>query len=236
MYQTIKIIKFKIPNSLRNNELYYTSKKFKKFNFSEIQLFHNNQFLNDNDEKIDYIKDGDIIKIIEQLHGVDFSYYNKYLSKHKDEPKVQIIFDLQNGFKKVINCTMNTSIKELIKIFYCEMNIPENIRENYFCFVSNGKKLNIHDKNTLNESHFKYYVNLINVVELSQIVSLIPKGKILEVLFKIDCINYDIKEYFGTLDKISELCEFISRKINAVVTEVRNIIKITINGEEIKKK
>ena len=94
------IYKILVPNSLRNNELYYTSQKFKKFKYSEIQLFHNNIFIDDIDENIDYIKDVDIIKIIEQLHGVDFGYYNRYLSKHKDEPKIQIIFNLLSGEKK----------------------------------------------------------------------------------------------------------------------------------------
>ena len=80
-----------IPCSLRKNELYFTAKFYKKFECSEIQLFHNETFLNDDETSIDCINEGDEIKIIEQLHGVDFSYYNLYLSKHKNEPLINII-------------------------------------------------------------------------------------------------------------------------------------------------
>ena len=88
-YQTKKKIRFKnvlddqyhyvkIPCSLRKNELYSTAEKFKKYDYSQIQLYHNNNFLDSNEDLIDCIKDNDEIKIIEQLQGVDFGLFERY--------------------------------------------------------------------------------------------------------------------------------------------------------------
>ena len=121
-----------VPCSLRKNELYITAQKYKKFDFSEIQLFYEGRFMNEDETTIDSVNDGDEIKIIEQVHGVDFSYYDLYLLKHKNEPKNNITFNLANGLKKVLHLTSNTSIKEMIKIFLFEINIPENIAEKIF--------------------------------------------------------------------------------------------------------
>ena len=108
-----------IPCSLRNNELYYTAEFYKKFECSEIQLFHNEKFLNDDEASIDYINEGDEIKIIEQLHGVDFSYYDLYYSKHKNEILINIfLFIHWKESKKVFHLSSNTSIEEMLKIFF----------------------------------------------------------------------------------------------------------------------
>ena len=88
--------------------------------------------MNEDKTTIDSVNDGDEIKIIEQVHGVDFSYYDLYLLKYKNEPKNNITFNLANGLKKVLHLTSNTSIKEMIKIFLFEINIPENIAEKIF--------------------------------------------------------------------------------------------------------
>ena len=91
--------------------------------------------MNEDETTIDSVNDGDEIKIIEQVHGVDFSYYDLYLLKHKNEPKNNITFNLSNGLKKVLHLTSNTSIKEMIKIFLFEINIPENIAEKIFFYL-----------------------------------------------------------------------------------------------------
>ena len=72
-----------IPCSLRKNDLYGFAIRFKKFAFSQIQLFHKDSFLNADETKIDCIKEGDEVKIIEVLFGVDFSCYDSYLSNIK---------------------------------------------------------------------------------------------------------------------------------------------------------
>ena len=139
------------------------------------------------------------------------------------------------GKKNLFFFAYNTSIEELIKIFYCEMNIPENIREYKFYFLFNGQKLNIHNKNTLCEYGF-CDGSLIIVLPSSSFSSNVRKGKTFEVLVKIDCKNFDIKKNVGTLEKISEFYEYISYKIiYEVFAGDINIKIITINGKEIKK-
>ena len=88
--------------------------------------------MNEDKTTIDSVNDGDEIKIIEQVHGVDFSYYDLYLLNYKNKTKNNITFNLANGLKKVLHLTSNTSIKEMIKIFLFEINIPENIAEKIF--------------------------------------------------------------------------------------------------------
>ena len=117
--------------------------------------------MNEDETTIDCVNDGDEIKIIEQLHGVDFSYYDLYLLKHKNEPIINITFNLPNGLKKVLRLTNYTSIKEMIKIILCEMNIPENKPE-YFTFLFNGQKLNIFDESSLIQKNIS--VNSSNTV------------------------------------------------------------------------
>ena len=53
--------------------------------------------MNEDKTTIDSVNDGDEIKIIEQVYGVDFSYYDLYLLKYKNEPKNNITFNLANG-------------------------------------------------------------------------------------------------------------------------------------------
>ena len=70
-----ELFKVKVPFYLRKNELYYTAKKYKMFEFSEMQLFHKRKFLSEDETSIDCINDDDEIKIIEEMKGIDFSYY-----------------------------------------------------------------------------------------------------------------------------------------------------------------
>lgn len=166
-----------IPCSLRKNELYCTAISYKKFKYSEIQLFHKEKFLNDDETSIDCINEGDEIKIIEQIHGIDFSYYDLYLSKHKNEPLINIILNIvsKNNIR-TFHFTSNTSIEEMIKIFCNELCIPENqIEENRF--LSNGSQLNFYDKSTLFQKGIKngmhiFYITTNNVTPINNL-----KGK-----------------------------------------------------------
>ena len=154
--------KVMIPCSLRKNELYYTARLYKKFEYSEIQLFHKNRFLSEDDTNIDCIGNDDKIKIIEILKGVDFSYYDTYLLNHKNEPKIFLIFSINDGKNKNIKCTKDISIEEIIKIFFSENNIPQN-KINDFKFLFNGKILNIHDKSTLEQNGIIDCSNILSI-------------------------------------------------------------------------
>ena len=50
-----------IPKSLRKNELYYTSTKFRCYKYSTIKLFHNTELLDNDDTQIEHLSNGDIL-------------------------------------------------------------------------------------------------------------------------------------------------------------------------------
>jgi hypothetical protein len=222
-----------IPKSLRNDELYSTSKKYKQFRYSEIQLYHNDTFLNNDEEYIDYIKDGDEVKIIEQMHGVDFRYYQKYLSKHKDEPRIIINFSFNAEKRNIFfSVTPNTSIEELIKIFFNQMKIPQNFWQNHF-FMYNGKKLDNHDKSSLSEKGIGE-LNSISAFEIGLNAGK-PEGKIMKVIVKEKKDKEDYKIFAnsitGTLEKISSFYD----QISLLLGERKSIIKMIINNREVQK-
>ena len=124
-----------VPCSLRKNELYYTANRYKGYEFSEMQLFHKGRFLSEDETSIDCVENGDEIKIIEEMHGIDFSYYELYRLRHKNEPLINVIFCSNIGRKIVINLSLNTSIEEMIKIFCFEFNVPYNIEKNFFFYI-----------------------------------------------------------------------------------------------------
>ena len=62
-----KSFKVLIPCSLRKNDLYGAASRFKKFEYSQMQLFHKDKFLNSDETKIDCINEGEEVKIIEVL-------------------------------------------------------------------------------------------------------------------------------------------------------------------------
>ena len=127
--------KVMVPCSLRKNELYFTANRYKRYKFSEMQLYHKGRFLSEDETSIDCVENGDEIKIIEELHGVDFSYYELYRLRHKNEPLINVIFTSINGNKRPFILSLNTSIEEMIKIFCFEFNIPYNKEEYFFFFI-----------------------------------------------------------------------------------------------------
>ena len=129
-----KSFKVLIPYSLRKNDLYGAACQFKKFDYSQMQLFHKDTFLNSDETKIDCINEGDEVKIIEVLFGVDFTYYDSYHSKHENEEIINITFCCQDGRKRVFHSTLNTTIKEMVNLFFNKMYIPECERENFFFY------------------------------------------------------------------------------------------------------
>ena len=62
-----KSFKVLIPCSLRKNDLYGADCQFTKFEFSQMQLFHKDKFLNSDETKIECINEGEEVKIIEVL-------------------------------------------------------------------------------------------------------------------------------------------------------------------------
>ena len=221
-----KSFKVLIPCSLRKNDLYGAASRFKKFEYSQMQLFHKDKFLNSDETKIDCINEGEEVKIIEVLFGVDFSYYDSYLSKHENEEKINIIF-YWDGRKILLQSTINTTIKEMINLFFNKMYIPECERKN-FNFFYGSEKLDVNDDIIKNKIKDPSKFPLI-IVLYSNSQSLYGyNGKNIIALIKINgsltatCI-------FGTLELIKNFYKSIENSY------ILDTFKFKINGKEFEK-
>ena len=221
-----EVFKVKVPCSLRKNELYYTAKEYKKFEFSEMQLFYKGNFMSEDETTIDCINDDDEIKIIEEIHGIDFSYYDLYLSKHENEPKINVKFKYTNGNIKNLIFTLNTSIKEMCKIFFYEMKIPENKRK-LFLLTWNGIQIYFYDESSLAKKGITNE-SIICVQKYRSFYIKLDVGKTITA-FVIHNNEEIMKENVGTLTQIKKLYNFI------MTNRSIKILKIKINGKEIDK-
>ena len=220
-----KSFKVLIPCSLRKNDLYGAASRFKKFEFSQMQLFHKETFLNSDETKIDCINEGDEVKIIEVLLGVDFSCYDSYLSKHENEEKINITF-CQDGRKRVLHFTLYTTIKEMINLFFNKMYIPECERENFFFLIGN-EKLDVNDENLKNKIKDQSKIAVITVYSNSH--SLYGyNGKNIIALIKVNG-NQIAELTFGTLELIKNVYK------NLENSHILDKFKFKINGKEFEK-
>ena len=193
--QSFKVL---VPCSLRKNELYLTSNYYKKFEYSDFQLFHNGKFMNNDETTIDCVKEGDEIKIIELLHGVDFSYYDMYLLKNKNELKILIKFDSPNNENIFLNLTSSTSISEMAKVYFNLINVPKNKAKENYSLHYNYEKLDFNDESTLESKGIRHGA-IITVQQLEQLTNF-SNGKYLKVLIKAK--NEEINTFTGTLSTI----------------------------------
>ena len=218
-----------VPNSLRKNELYITAEKYKKYKYSDMQLYHKERFMNADETTIDCVGDGDEIKIIEEIHGVDFSYYDLYLLKHQNEPKINVIFIVDSGLKKMLNLTLNTTVEEMIKMISFELNIPTKFSCNFF-FISDREILRIDDKSTLKEKYIRD-LQTINILKKDNVFNHRYNGKPLKVLVKDKNNNLILETFAGTLETISKFYIYLINNYKHL-----NITKIKINEKEFQKK
>ena len=158
--------------------------------------------MSEDETSIDCINENDEIKIIEQLHGVDFSYYDLYLSRHKNENRLRIFFEFNNGLKNRITCvTGNTTIEEMIKILFNKTNIPQSKGEEFYTILYNGCTVSLQDKSTLNDKNI-HDGALFHVIQKMSICR-IGNGKTLEVYIK-ENNNLICKTMAGTLQTIKD--------------------------------
>lgn len=173
--------------------------------------------MSEDETSIDCINENDEIKIIEQLHGVDFSYYDLYLSKHKNENKLRIFFDFNDGLRKILSITGNTSIEEMIKILFNSTNIPQSNVENLYTILYNSHKISLHDKSTLNDKNILDGANFHVILKESAFYKIMT-GKTIEVYIKenneliyktiagtlqtIKSFNYHITIHFPLIKRI----------------------------------
>ena len=219
------IIRVKIPISLKKNELYSIANNYKLRKFSDITLSHKNIILNDDDSSINEIEKEDEILIIEELEGINAAYYKTYLEKHKNDKLINIYFEKTNGYKKNMVFSVNTTIKEMIKIYLFESDIPEKYK-NKFCFTYNAETLNINDTLSLSQKGFKEQSRIM-VIEINIVGNNKDniKGKELKATFKKQ--KKIIKTcYIGTLNQVKDLFSHLNDLPNS-----KDIINIRIKGK-----
>jgi len=224
-----KRFRIKIPCSLRNDELYATAEIFKIYEYSDLKLFHKNKYLKEDEMPIDYISDGDEINIIENFHDIDFTYYQSYLSKNDNKTMIIICFRFVNGTKKFMKFTLNTTVKEMIKMFFFESKIPEKAKNNYK-ILFNGSPLNFNDMFTLGMKGIYDLSNILVIKLKDNFVSL--KGK--EIKAQIyNKENLIITLNLGTLNTIEHFYYYV--KNNLPNWGDLKLYKLQIGDHELKK-
>ena len=114
----------KIPSSLRKNELCLVAERFRNIKYSDIALYYKNQLLNNDESTIEFMSDGDSIKMDEIL-DVDLNYYNSLLSKKPSEDLYNVTLETSSG--KINRAfPLDTTIEEIIKSFLSIMRFPLN--------------------------------------------------------------------------------------------------------------
>ena len=222
-----------IPESLRKNELYYTSTKFRCHEFSEIKLYHNTVFLHNDDTSIECISNGDIIKINEYL-DIDSSFYKTLLLKYKNSKMINIGLLSQTGFKVFRYFPVDITVMDMIKAFSTEIGVPFKYL-NLFVFSYNGKTLNINSKELIKDC----FRNMEKII-FSKMHSLIGGdpfidlkiGKVIEFNIKFKNSKGNFKYSVGTLAQIKEfynglkrflLLAIINKKLDKVILNPGNI-------------
>ena len=221
----------KIPYSLKSDELYQFAEKYKLYIYSDLKLFYKNNYLKE-DIPIGLIPDGSEINIFEEFHDIDidFTYYKTYLSKNVNKEMNNIYFKLENGHSLSMSFTLETTVKEMIKMFFSENRIPEK-EKNKFHFIFNTFTLDINDNSTL-ESKGINHPATITVNIINEMINMNCKGKKMEVVI-YHKKKFIMKLKVGTLNKIKELCNYLED----ILTEFRDmkIQKLEIEGQELER-
>ena len=135
----------KVPLSLRNNELYYTAIKYKINEFSDMDLFYDNNLLNNDDSSINNIPNGGKVIIVENLDEIKTSYYRKeYLPNLPRDDIINIIFRYSFGKTASMVFSKKTKIKDMFKMFFQDNKVLEKGKK-YYKFTFNSDTLNIND-------------------------------------------------------------------------------------------
>ena len=220
-----------IPYSLKIDELYPIAEKYKLHKYSDLKLFYKNKYLREDETPIFHISFGDEINIVEELNDIDFTYYQSYLSKNNKKYMVYIIFIFPSGNKKSMNFTLETTVKEMIKMFFFENRIPEKEKKN-FMLLYNGKKLDFNDNSTLLEKGITMNCTNIFVEQKHQFNEGIScHGKKIRLkIYNKEKLIFNIM--IGTLNTIETLYIFLEETLSA---NNKKIQKLEIGGHELKK-
>ena len=221
-----------IPYSLKSDELYPIAEKYKLHEYSDLKLFYKNNYLREDETPIGHISFGDEINIVEEFSDIDFTYYQSYLSKNKKKEKTTIVFAFSSGNKKAMKFTLETTVKEMIKMFFFENRIPEKEKKN-FMLLYNGNKLDFNDNSTLLEKGITIGCTNIFVQQNHQInngISCHGKKIGLKIYNKETLI---VNIMIGTLNTIECLYRFLEEINSANNKKIQKLEMI--GGQELKR-
>ena len=222
-----KQVRVKVPLSLRNNELYFTAIKYKINEFSDMDLFHDNNVLKNDDSPIDNISDGDKVIIAEILDELNNSDYEKeYLPNLNINDIINIIFKFSSGKKKPMTFSRKTKIKEMLKMFLQENKILEKAKHHYK-ITYDSETLNFNDDSLIGDI-FKADGSIALVDQIEE--KYIP-GKQLKVSLK-NKNNPLLEIKAGTLEQIKSFYCNLEQNI----LSNKKIKKVIIKGKAIDKK
>ena len=222
-----KQVRVKVPLSLRNNELYFTAIKYKINEFSDMDLFHDNNVLKNDDSPIDNISDGDKVIIAEILDEFNNSDYEKeYLPNLNINDIINIIFKFSSGKKKPMTFSRKTKIKEMLKMFLQENKILEKAKHHYK-ITYDSETLNFNDDSLIGDI-FKADGSIALVDQIEE--KYVP-GKQLKVSLK-NKNNPLLEIKTGTLEQIKTFYCNLEQNI----LSNKEIKKVIIKGKAIDKK
>ena len=222
-----KQVRVKVPLSLRNNELYFTAIKYKINEFSDMDLFHDNNVLKNDDSPIDNISDGDKVIIAEILDELNNSDYEKeYLPNLNINDIINIIFKFSSGKKKPMTFSRKTKIKEMLKMFLQENKILEKAKHHYK-ITYDSETLNFNDDSLIGDI-FKADGSIALVDQIEE--KYVP-GKQLKVSLK-NKNNPLLEIKTGTLEQIKTFYCNLEQNI----LSNKKIKKVIIKGKAIDKK
>jgi len=217
----------KVPLSLRNNELYYTAKKYKINEFSDMDLFYDNNLLNNDDSPINNIANGGKVIIVENLDEIKTSYYRKeYMPSLPRDDIINIIFKYSFGKTVSMTFSRKTKIRDMFKMFFQDNKVLEKGKQ-YYKFTFNSDTLNINDDSPIG-TLFNSDGKTINVDIRKNENSI--KGKELEVKIK-NKGKITQKISIGTLNQVKSLYF----KIEQSYSDGKQIKRIFTKDFEIKK-
>ena len=195
----------KIPSSLRKNELCLVAERFRNIKYSDIALYYKNQLLNNDESTIEFMSDGDSIKMDEIL-DVDLNYYNSLLSQKSNK-------DLNNITLEASSSKINrayqkdATIEEIIKSFLSEMRIPFKLYLKDYYIKSGSRVLHLEDKNVLYENIDGIKLNFLENIKRE------CHGKLLAVTIKNENNTLTNEFVAGTLQQIKCFYKEIKSKL-----------------------
>jgi len=195
----------KIHSSLRKNELYLVAESFRNIKYSDIALYYKNQLLNNDESTIEFISDGDPIKMDEILDA-DLNYYNSLLSKKPSKYLYNITLEI-NSSKINRAFPKDATIEEIIKSFLSEMRIPFKLYLKDYYIKYGSRVLHLEDKNVLYENIDGIMLNFLEIIKRE------CHGKLLAVTIKNENITLTDEFVAGTLQQIKCFYKEIKSKL-----------------------